>query len=148
MSPFEPFRKRRTALLTTYRRDGTPVATPVTIAVEGDRAFIRTYDQAWKARRLRRNPRVEIAPSTVQGKPRGEAIAAASRLLSGEEAERAARLIARRQRVLQGILVPLFHRAKRYRTLHYELVPVAKGEQQPASATALAGASPPELRAA
>jgi uncharacterized protein len=134
MSPFEPFRKRRTALLTTYRRDGTPVATPVTVALDGDRAFIRTYDQAWKARRLRRNPRAELAPSTVAGKPRGEAIVASARLLSGAEAERAARLIARRQRVLQGILVPLFHRAKGYRTLHYELVPVVKGELQPAGA--------------
>jgi uncharacterized protein len=146
MSPFEPFRKRRTALLTTYRRDGTPVATPVTIAVDGERAFIRTYDQAWKARRLRRNPRVELAPSTVAGKPRGEAIAAATRLLSGAEAERAARLIARRQRVLQGILVPLFHRAKGYRTLHYELVPVAKGEEEPAGAAGAGEA--PALRAA
>src|SRR3954449_1415250 len=125
MSPFESFRKRRTALLTTYRRDGTPVATPVTIAVDGDQAFMRTYDRAWKARRLRRNPRVEVAPSTVRGRPRGEAIAATTRLLTGAQAERAARLIARRQPVLQGILVPLLHRAKRYRTLHYELVPVA-----------------------
>jgi PPOX class probable F420-dependent enzyme len=136
MSTFESFRKRRTALLTTYRRDGTPVATPVTIAVDGNRAFIRTYDRAWKARRLRRNPRVELAPSTVGGKPRGEAIGATAHLLSGAEAEHAARLIARRQRVLQGILVPLFHRAKGYRTLHYELVPVAEG------------AAAPELRAA
>jgi PPOX class probable F420-dependent enzyme len=140
MSPFESFRERRTALLTTYRRDGTPVATPVTIAVDGDDAFIRTYDQAWKARRLRRNPRVEIAPATVTGKPRGEAMGATARLLSGAEAEHAAGLVARRQRVLQGILVPLLHRAKRYRTLHYELVPAAG-----AAGGAEAG---PELRAA
>ena len=42
MTAFEPFRRRRTALLTTYKRDGTPVATPVTIAVDGDRAYVRT----------------------------------------------------------------------------------------------------------
>ncbi len=124
MSAFEPFRRRRTALLTTYKRDGTPVA-PVTIVADGERALVRTYDRSWKARRMRRNPRVEVAPSTVLGKPRGEAITATARLLSGEEADRAARAIARRQRILQGILVPLFHRLKGYRTLHYELVPVA-----------------------
>jgi len=121
--PFSPFTRRRTALLTSYKRDGTPVATPVTIAVAGDRAFVRTYDKAWKAKRMRRNPDVEIAPSTVLGKPRGPAMAARSRLLSGEEARTAARSIARRQRVLQGVLVPLMHKLMRYRTLHYELAP-------------------------
>jgi PPOX class probable F420-dependent enzyme len=128
MSAFDPFRARRTALLTTYRRDGTPVETPVTIAVVDDRAFVRTYDRAWKAKRMRRNPRVEVAPATVLGKRRGEAIEATSRLLGGDEAERAARAIALRQRILQGILVPLFHRMKGYRTLHYELVPARDGD--------------------
>jgi hypothetical protein len=32
--------------LVTYKRDGTPVATPVSVAIAGDRAFFRTYDQA------------------------------------------------------------------------------------------------------
>ena len=121
----EPFVRRRTALLTTYRRDGTPVDTPVTIAVDGERAFFRTYDRAWKARRMRRNPSVRVAPSTVRGRPRGDAIAARVRLLDGEEAASAARAIGRRQRILQGLLVPALHRLMRYRTLHYELTPEA-----------------------
>jgi uncharacterized protein len=120
---FESFAKRRTALLTTYKRDGTAVATPVTIAVDGDRAFVRTWDTAWKARRMRNNPNVLVAPSTLRGRPVGPAIAAHSRLLGGAEATRAARAIARRQRFLQGILVPLTHRIARYRTVHYELTP-------------------------
>ena len=123
----EPFVRRRTALLTSYKRDGNPVETPVTIAVAGDRAFIRSYDKAWKSRRMKHNPEVRIAPSTVRGRPVGSAIAARSRLLNGEEAAGAARAIARRQPVLQGIFVPLFHRLARYRTLHYELTPVADG---------------------
>jgi uncharacterized protein len=122
-SSFQDFRARRTALLTTYKRDGTPVDTPVTIAVDGDRAFIRSYDKAWKTKRMRNHPEVRIAPSTVLGKPRGPAIEAHSRLLGDQEAERAARAIERRQPILQGILVPLFHRLKGYRTLHYELLP-------------------------
>ena len=122
-STFEPFARRRTALLTTYKRDGTPVDTPLTIAVEGDRAFIRTYDRAWKAKRMRNNPEVRIAPCTVRGKPRGQAIPARTRLLEGEEAARAARALARRQRVLQGVVVPLTHRVMRYTTLHYEVTP-------------------------
>jgi PPOX class probable F420-dependent enzyme len=121
MTSFEPFTKRRTALLTTYKRDGAPVATPVTIAVEGDHAYVRTWDAAWKARRMRNDPRVLVAPATMGGRRRGEPVPARSRLLSGEEAAHAARAIARRQRILQGILVPLTHRLMRYRTVHYEL---------------------------
>jgi hypothetical protein len=33
-----PFVAQRTVALTTYRRDGTPVTTPVNLAVDGDRA--------------------------------------------------------------------------------------------------------------
>jgi PPOX class probable F420-dependent enzyme len=42
----EPLRRAKTILLTTYKRDGTPVATPVSIAFEGDRAFFRTWHNA------------------------------------------------------------------------------------------------------
>src|SRR6185369_1978612 len=98
----------RTALLTTYKRDGTPVATPVTIAVERDHAYVRTWDSAWKAKRMRNNP--AVAAATIRGRPRGEAISARSRLLEGAEAKHAARAIARRQPLLQGVLVPLAHR--------------------------------------
>ena len=61
-SMLEGFVHQKTVLLTTHRRNGDPVATPVNIAVEGDRAFIRTYDKSGKARRIRNNPIVQIAP--------------------------------------------------------------------------------------
>lgn len=121
--PFAAFERRPAALLTSYKRDGTPVDTPVTIAVEGGRAFFRTYDRAWKAKRIGRDPRVTIVPSTFRGRPRGEPLRARARLLEPDEARHAARAIARRQPVLQGVIVPLTHRLRRYRTLHYELVP-------------------------
>ena len=125
MPTFDAFTKRRTALLTTYKRDGTTVATPVTLAVDGDRAYVRTWDSAWKAKRMRNNPAVLVAPSTVRGRVTGATIGARSRLLEGEEAKHAARAIARRQPLLQGVLVPVAHRLMRYRTLHYELMPDA-----------------------
>jgi len=53
---FNQFVHQRTVLLTTYRRDGTPVGTPVNIVVDGDRAFVRTFDTAWKLKRIRNNP--------------------------------------------------------------------------------------------
>ena len=124
----EPFIRQRTIRLTTYRRDGTPVATPVSIAIDGNRAYIRTYDRAGKAKRLRANPNVEIAPSTVRGKATGPSVRAQLRLLSGDEAKKAAACLARKHRILHGILVPLSHRLARYKTLHYEVLPVEGGD--------------------
>jgi PPOX class probable F420-dependent enzyme len=60
----------KTILLTSYRRGGTPVTTPVSVARDGDRAVFRTWDTAWKARRLRRSPRVQAAPATLRGRAR------------------------------------------------------------------------------
>jgi PPOX class probable F420-dependent enzyme len=115
-------RSAKTILLTTYKRDGTPVATPVSIAFARDRAFFRSYDKAWKTKRLRNNPQVELAASTLRGKSTGPPVQARATLLDGEQARVAARALARRHRVLQGLLVPLAHRVMRYRTLHCELL--------------------------
>ncbi len=120
-STLEPLRHTKTILLTTYKRDGTPIRTPVSIAFDGERAFFRSYDKAWKTKRLRNNPRVEAAPCTMRGKPTGEAISARATLLDDDEVGTAAAALARRHRVLQAILVPFSHRIMRYKTMHYEL---------------------------
>jgi uncharacterized protein len=118
-----PIRDAKTILLTTYKRDGTAVGTPVSVAFDGDRAYFRSWDKAWKTRRIRRDPSVQAAPSTFRGKPTGPAIRARATLLDGEQARVAARALARQHRVLQAILVPTAHRLMRYRTMHYELTP-------------------------
>jgi len=119
----DPLRGTKTILLTTYKKDGTPVATPVSIAFDGNRAFFRSYDKAWKTRRLRRNPAVQAAPATLRGQPTGPAVRARAILLDGAQTRIAARALARRHRILQAVLVPAAHRMMRYRTMHYELVP-------------------------
>jgi uncharacterized protein len=121
MSTLSSLKDTKTVLLTTYKRDGTPVGTPVSIAFDGDRAFFRSYDKAWKTKRLRNNPKVEVAPATVKGTPTGPALEARATLLDSEQATVAAHALARRHRVLHGVMVPLMHRLRRYRTMHYEL---------------------------
>jgi uncharacterized protein len=123
-STFAPFIHQRTILLTSYRRDGTPVGTPVSIAVAGDRAYVRTWDTAWKVKRMRRNPVVAIAPSTWRGKVTGPAVSARARLLTGEEAAHAARLLRQKHPLLHGVLLPLMHLLRRNRTVHFALTPL------------------------
>jgi PPOX class probable F420-dependent enzyme len=120
-SMLEGFVHQKTILLTTYRRNGDSVATPVNIAVERDRAFIRTYDKSGKAKRIRNNTIVQIAPCTFRGKTTGAPIRLKGRLLDDNEAALASRLINRKYRILQGLVVPLLHWLQRTKTLHYEL---------------------------
>ncbi|MGZ4273813.1 MAG: PPOX class F420-dependent oxidoreductase [Solirubrobacteraceae bacterium] len=121
MSTLSSLKDTKTILLTTYKRDGSPVDTPVSIAFDGDRAFFRSYDKAWKTKRLSRNPDVKAAPATVKGTPTGPPIDARATLLDGDQARVAARALARRHRLLQALAVPMLHRLMRYRTMHYEL---------------------------
>lgn len=115
------FTSQQTVLLRTRKRDGSWVGTPVNIAVDGGRAYIRTYAKAWKSKRLRNFPDIELCPSTVGGKPTGETVPARARLLDGGEARAAARRLARKHFLLHGILVPLAHKLMRTKTLHYEV---------------------------
>ena len=118
---FAPFARQRTVLLTTFRRDGRPVGTPVSIVVEGDLAFIRTWDTAGKAKRIRSNRDVTIAPCTASGRATGPPIPARARILAGEESARAGRLLASKYPLLHGLLVPLVHWLRGNTTAHIEL---------------------------
>ena len=123
-----PFVEQKTAVLTTFRRDGTPVATPLSVAVEGDHAYVRTYDKAGKTKRLRNNRHVELTPSTTRGTPTGVPVPAEVRRLDAAEDRHAAHLLRRKHPLLHGILVPLLHRlgrAKSGHTVHFELTPAS-----------------------
>ncbi len=124
----EPLVRQGTILLTTYRRDGTPVGTPVHVAVEGDRAFVRTWDTTGKLKRIRRTPGVEVCPSTFGGRPTGATMRARAKVLEGEESARAGRMLARKYPVLHGLLIPLVHRLRGNETIHIELRPIDNGE--------------------
>lgn len=84
------------ALVVTYRRDGTPVPTPVWAAESGGRLYVRSERASGKAKRLRKDSRVLIAPCTVRGKPLGAPLEARGRMLPNEEEPTAERALAGR----------------------------------------------------
>ena len=69
---------------TTFRRDGTPVPTPVWIAWDGDALVVTTPAKTGKVKRLRHNPRVELRPCNRRGAvPDGaSAVAGAAEVLT------------------------------------------------------------------
>jgi PPOX class probable F420-dependent enzyme len=98
-------------LLTTFRRDGRAVPTPVHIVAAGDTAYFRTWNMAGKAKRLRHTPAVQIAPSTVRGRPLGPPIRAEAHLLEGGA----------KHPFLHGRLMPWYHRPRGWTTQQYRL---------------------------
>lgn len=84
--------------ITSYRRDGSGVSTPVWFAAEGDRLLVMTDSRSGKVKRIRRNPYVTIAPCSGRGKPKAEPMPAHAELLPASEVERARRLIKRKYR--------------------------------------------------
>jgi PPOX class probable F420-dependent enzyme len=108
-------------LLTTFKRDGTPVPTPVHVAVEGGHVYFRTWNPSGKWKRLRHTQRVLAAPCTSRGRSSGPPIQATAHLLSGPESADAARALARKYPILHGVLIPLAHRIRRWQTVQYEL---------------------------
>jgi uncharacterized protein len=110
--------------LTTYKRDGTPVATPVNVVANGDVAYFRTWNTSGKAKRLRHTPRVGLRPCGPLGKPKGDAeLSAEATLLHGEESEQAAKALAGRYPFLHGLAVPRIHRLRGWNTQQYRLDP-------------------------
>ena len=123
MGDFDSLTRQKTAVVTTYKRDGTEVPTAVNVVVDADHAYFRTWATSGKAKRLRRDSRVLIAPSNGRGKPTGPAVSATARLLSPEEEQPVRDAMAKKYPVLQGRIVPMFHRIRHLDTVHYELTP-------------------------
>jgi uncharacterized protein len=99
-------------LVTTFRRNGAAVPTPVWAARDGDGLVIWSAADAGKVKRIRRDGSVLLAPCTARGKPTGAEVAGHARLLDAEESARARRLIAVRYGVV-GRLAMLGSRLRR-----------------------------------
>lgn len=83
--PFDALEGHRYVALTTFRRSGEGVTTPVWFARLEDVLFIFTGLDSGKVKRIRNNSRVTLAPSNVRGRPKGVSFEAEARLMSEAE---------------------------------------------------------------
>lgn len=121
---FAPLSHSKYMLLTTFRRDGRAVSTPVHLVAEPNVVFFRTWDVSGKAKRLRNSSSVEISPCNFRGQSRGAPIRAKAVLLEGEASEQAARRLAHKHPLMHGRLIPWFHRKRGWTTQQYRVEPV------------------------
>jgi PPOX class probable F420-dependent enzyme len=95
--------------LETYRKSGTGVRTPVWFAAAPIQAgevklYVYTTANSGKAKRLRRNGAVRIAPCDARGKVTGSWIGAIATIVGDDESERGMRLLNRKYWPLKQIL--------------------------------------------
>lgn len=76
-------------LLTTFRKTGVGVPTPVWFALEGDHIYVLTDPKSGKVKRVRNNGKVQFAPCTFNGKVRGPTLSGMARILPSEERQKA-----------------------------------------------------------
>ena len=82
--------------LTTYRRDGTPVTTPVWAAAEGESLYLFSNAAAGKVKRLRNSSRAAIAPCTATGTITGAQLPAEAFNLASDQMPKVWRLLTKK----------------------------------------------------
>ena|ERR1700739_3031341 len=91
-----PILHRKYISLTTFRKAGSGVATPVWFGEEDGKLYVMTMSNSGKAKRIGNNPQVRVAPCAVRGKVTGPDFAATARLLPKEDFARARKTITRK----------------------------------------------------
>jgi PPOX class probable F420-dependent enzyme len=71
--------------LTTIRKTGVGVITPVWFAERDDKLYVKTRIESGKSKRIRNNPNVKVAPCTIRGKVIGPEFSGIARILPREQ---------------------------------------------------------------
>jgi uncharacterized protein len=100
-SPFAVFADHKYLSLETFRKNGAGLRTPVWFAGDApagapQKLYVYSEADSGKAKRIRNNPRVRVAPCDVRGKLRGDWAEARAEIVTGTEAEYGLRLLNRK----------------------------------------------------
>ncbi len=112
MTPTEELTAGKYALLTTYRKDGTAVGTPVWIVVVGGAPAVWTSAGSAKVKRVRRNAAVTLATCDFRGNHAGPPYAGRATVLDAAGTE-LVRAQIRRKYGLSGRLTLLMSQLRR-----------------------------------
>lgn len=105
MSDVERLGRGSYLLVTTFRKDGTPVPTPVWVCRDGDELIVWTQTTAGKVKRVRNNPTVELTACDLRGKPRGETVKGTARILDADGTERGRRLLKKKYGISGRVVI-------------------------------------------
>jgi PPOX class probable F420-dependent enzyme len=100
----QALRKVKYLSLTTFRRDGRAVATPVWFVIDGDHVLVLTGSATGKVKRIRHNPQVTVAACTGRGTVKGPILPATASILSESAVARVNRLLSARYSVAKPVI--------------------------------------------
>lgn len=103
--PFEYLEGHKYIRLTTFRKSGDPVSTPVWFALHDGRLHITTEPDSGKMKRICNDPRVLISPCNAWGKPKGPSVEGIARSVEDEHTGEAEAVFNEKYRLGLG----LFH---------------------------------------
>ena len=108
--------------LRTFRRDGTPVSTPVWFVSENGSLLVETDGDSYKVKRIRRNDNVAISSCNAMGRVTGEIVSARATILPADELPRVEQLLHRKYRLDYLFVLPIYLLVQRLRgrPLRYE----------------------------
>lgn len=112
MAGLEQLGSEKYVLLTTFRRDGRAVRTPLWVVPDGAGIGFWTVADSGKVKRIRNSGRVTVAPCDMRGNPTGEAIEGTARIGDRSDFARVARTLKQKYGVL-GRLTVLGSRIRR-----------------------------------
>jgi uncharacterized protein len=114
--------------ITSFKRDGTGISTPVWFVSDGERLYAFTDLHSAKIRRIRHNPHVEIASCRPWGKLRQEPVSARAEVLTdAADLERVRERLLARYRISYRVVM-----------FFYRLGRLVRGKQTVADGAALA----------
>jgi PPOX class probable F420-dependent enzyme len=123
VSGFDHLRGHKYCLLVTYKRSGEAVPTPVWFGLGGGKLYVRSDAEVAKAKRIRNDPRVRVAPCTARGKPLGPPAEGRARVLDQHDDSELAEVALRTNYGLGRKLYERAGEALRNETIYLEITP-------------------------
>jgi PPOX class probable F420-dependent enzyme len=131
---FPDLTKEQCIALTTFRKTGKAVVTPVWFAERLGTIYVETHSTAGKLKRLRHTARVTLAPCTYSGKVTGAVMAGQARILTEpEECMTAVATLEQKYgfiRRLYYFVINTFHRLQRkgsVKRIYIAITPISSG---------------------
>jgi uncharacterized protein len=116
MSALKQFEKQQYLNIETFRKNGNGVKTPVWFVQDGERLFIWAESASGKAKRVRNNCKVKIAPSRGDGVALGDWIPSSARCDDSPDALKSIRELMIKK---YGLMFHLFGLLGKLRNAHY-----------------------------
>jgi uncharacterized protein len=123
LTGFEALKGRRHMNLTTFRRDGSPVRTPVWFSETGGRLYVFTGRNTGKVKRISNGGGVLVGPCDMRGRPLGPETAGVARVLPSSERSVAEKSLNRRYPLQRQVFGPIQGLLGRGEEVYLEISP-------------------------